>query len=193
MNIIVRNEYRVEAQLSAEELRAYGITYEELDYKNIETRRVLWLLSEKIRSTYGIGINFSGRLLIEVIKEKEDMIRICFSQLSDSLSDEKSVKQLVKSENTPVVAEFSDIEAVLSLLFFVREEFSASFYEKSGKYRLVFNVAQNEKEKLVTQLCEFSEILSFPQLENARCKEHWNCIIENDAVKKLTEAFSVTR
>ncbi len=193
MNIILRNEYRVEAQLSLSELNALGITYDELDYGNIETRRVLWLLAEKIRNSCGFGINFSGRLLIEVIKENENCFRICFSELSDKTSDEKSVKQLVKSENTPVVAEFEDIEAIISGLNFLENADGSSLYEKDGKYRLVLSVSQSEKQKLFLRLQEFSEILPEPLLENARCEELWNCIVKNDAVKKLTEAFSVRR
>ena len=36
MNVTIRNEYRVEAVLTSDELNEYGITYEEIDYKNID-------------------------------------------------------------------------------------------------------------------------------------------------------------
>lgn len=190
MNITVRNEYRVEAELTADELRIYGITYEQFDYKNIETRRVLWSLLDEIRRLYGISLSLSGKLLIEVIKESEDKYRICFSSLPPHGNDLKSVKQLIKSENTPVVAEFCCFEDVLSAALNTEYYDSCSLFEKNGKYRLIFYVPSKEKTELLGKICEFAELSENPSLEKARCEELWNCIITDDAVKKLISAFS---
>ncbi|MBE6790294.1 MAG: adaptor protein MecA [Clostridia bacterium] len=189
MNIIFRNEYRVEAEITDEELDSFGVTYEELDYGNIETRRVLRNIAEKIRMLSGAEINFSGRLLIEVIKERSDLFRICFSRLSNKNGDDKSVKQLVKSENEPVVAEFSDIEDVLlSLPLFERDTLS-SLYEKNGKYRLIAYLPGEKKERLLLRISEFSEVMPEGLTEKARCEELWSCIIEGSALSKLNEVF----
>lgn len=193
MNIIMRNAYRVEVQLSMGELEDLGITYEQLDYKNIETRRVLWLINEKIKSVYGSGFSFSGKLLIEVIKESDDKVCICFSQLSRKEADEKSVKQLVKCDNSPVIVQFSDFEKLLSLCRAVNKAFVTSLFEKTGKYRLVFYVPSGEKEMLFMKISEFSEDVFASRLEEARCEELWCCLIKDNAVKRLTEVFSATQ
>ncbi|MBR3766927.1 MAG: adaptor protein MecA [Clostridia bacterium] len=190
MNITVRNEYRVEAELTADELKIYGITYEQFDYKNIETRRVLWSLLDEIRRLYGISLSLSGKLLIEVIKESEEKYRICFSSLPPHGNDLKSVKQLIKSENTPVVAEFCCFEDVLSAALNTECYDSCSLFEKNGKYRLIFYVPSKEKTELLGKICEFAELPENPSLEKARCEEMWKCIITEDAVKKLISAFS---
>lgn len=189
MNIIFRNEYRVEAELTSQELDSFGITYDELDYGNIETRRVLWNITEEIRNICGAEINLSGRLLIEVIKINEGLVRICFSRISHAGEDDKSIKQLVKSENEPVIAEFSDFEYVIDSLMLLDKDTPSSFYEKNGKYRLILHLPCDKKEKLLLRIPEFSEVVSDSFTEKARSEEMWNCIIEDFAVRKLNEAF----
>ena len=73
MNFLIRNEYRAEIILSSTELESYGITYEEIDYGNIETRRLLWTLKSEVQKRFGYTLPLSGRLLIEVIKEQESI------------------------------------------------------------------------------------------------------------------------
>ena len=64
LNITVKNEYRVEAEISADEMEQLGISYGELDYSSVETRRFLWSVIEEIRGD-GIDVDMSGRVLIE--------------------------------------------------------------------------------------------------------------------------------
>ena len=189
MKVVIPNDYRVEVVLSCAELDGYGISYEEIDYKNIETRRFLWSVTGDIATLSGVRVPLSGRLLIEVIKDAEDEYRICFSSLGAPFSDEKSVKQLVKAETTPLIAEFSDIEYVLKCLPEIRAYEGGALFEKDGKYRMIFDVPPSVREQLVTAVCEFSELLDFSRLEAAKCREYWNCIISEKAVKKLTEYF----
>lgn len=193
MNVLIRNDYRIEAELTATELDEYGITYEEIDYANIETRRVLWALLDKIRNTYGISLSLSGKLLIEVIKESDEKIRICFSVLPPHGCDGKSVKQLVKSENRPVIAEFSELEDVLSLVTHISGDIPSVLYEKNGKYRLMLYTQPEEKNRITGKVCEFSLICENIALEKARCEEMWHCIIPGFAVKRLKTAFSEKR
>lgn len=191
MNVTIRNEYRVEAVLTSDELGEYGITYEEIDYKNIETRRVLWTVLDKIKQRYGVKINFAGKLLIEVIKESGNNVRLCFSSLPPHGCDEKSVKQLVKTENLPLVAEFQTFEDVLSALINI-ENFVADaslLYEKNGRYRMLFYCSADKKSLLYGMLCEFSNVSDASAVERARCEEHWNCIISENAVNRLITAF----
>lgn len=190
MNVLVRNDYRIEAVLSCDELSEFGITYDEIDYGNIETRRVLWALLDRIKSLYGISLSLSGKLLIEVIKESQEKIRICFSVLPPHGSDVKSVKQLIKSENHPVIAEFCEFEDVLSFLLHIPEDTASAFYEKNGKYRLVFYALPDEKNSILGKACEFSDIRENSAIEKARCEELWNCIIPYVAVRKLKASFS---
>lgn len=191
MIITVQNEYRVEAELSETELSRYGITYEELDYKNIETRRAVWSLFDDIKKKSGSDMSLSGKVLIEVMKEKCGLYKICFTRLSPH-TDDKSVKQLVKSENSPISAQFDDFEQLLNVLKIgILNCYESSLYEKNGKYRLVFTSPVEEKKHIILVLGEFSDCKDNAFFEKAECEEHWNRIAQADAVPGLIKAFSV--
>lgn len=189
MNFLIRNEYRAEVTLSSPELESYGITYEELDYGNISTRRLLWTLQNEIQKKYGYRINLSGKLLIEVVKDTEDSIRICFSSLSKKSEDENSVKQLVKGCTAPVIAEFSDFEEMLQAVSVLDGRLKSSLFEKNGKYRILFFLPAESKEELIFCLCEFCDIFENSQKEAAKCSEMWNMIAENNAIGCLHRLF----
>lgn len=189
MNFLIKNEYRTEIILSSRELGDYGITYEEIDYGNIETRRLLWALQGEVQKRYGYTIPLSGRVLIEVIKERDDRVRICFSSLFEKSEDEGSLKQLVKNNACPVIAEFSDLEDMLSASSLLNPGIKSSLYEKNGKYRILFSPLQEEKEVLIFCLCEFSEIFESSPTEAARCSEAWNLLAVNNAVCRLHGLF----
>ena len=189
MIVTVQNKYRVEAELTESELIAYGITYEEMDYKNAETRRVLWTIYDEIKKLGDVSISFSGRLLIEVIKDLPDKYRICFTALDAKDTDRASLKQMIKSEEPPVVAEFSCFEDLLDAVRAIRCEYSGSLYEKNGVYRLICNVPSLHKEKTKNILGEFSVIVKNPIKAQSQCNEFWNCITENDAIKRVNGCF----
>ncbi len=189
MNVLIRNEYRVEIILSFPELESYGITYEEIDYGNIETRRLLWALQDEVQKKYGYSVKLSGKLLIEVIKDSENSVRICFSSLTAKTKDDNSIKQLIKSETSPVIAEFSDFEEMLQALSLLNRTIKSSLYEKNGKYRILFYVSEAEKDELIYCLCEFSEIFGNSPEETAKCTEMWNMIVSDKAVNCLHGLF----
>ena len=61
MRIVTVNEFRVEVTLSPEELREFDITYEQLDYADADTRRVLWTLLAEVRRMNGVALDVSGK------------------------------------------------------------------------------------------------------------------------------------
>lgn len=192
MIITVRNDYRIEAELTENELSEYGITYEELDYGNIETRRALWHILDDIRKKSGRDIGFSGKLLIEVMKENSEKYRFCFTSLSHG-KDSVSIKQLVKSENPPVCTEFEDFEALLNAVAYLTPSKTSALYEKNGKYRLIAEIGLSEMSYFADIAGEFGVCLTESALRKAECLEHWHCLISSDALKTLTEAFSVNQ
>jgi hypothetical protein len=51
--------------LSREDLSQLDITYDTMDYANIETRRVIWTILDRVRASTGRDIDPSGNLVIE--------------------------------------------------------------------------------------------------------------------------------
>lgn len=184
MNVHVRNEYRVEVGLSSEELEGYGITYEEIDYGNIETRRLLWSLTEEIRQKNGINIKLSGKLLIEVMKDTDNSVTICFSSLPDKSTDAASLKQLIRSSVKPVIAEFQNFEELMCAVNHITSDTEGCLYERNGKYRLLLSANESGEALFLPLLYEFGEVYEASAAEAARCEELWR-YITNDAVKNL--------
>lgn len=109
MEITVKNEYRVEVELTDAELSRLGVSFESLDYGKIETRRALWTVVGELRRQ-GVEVRLSGRVLIEAGKT-ETGCRLAITSLPSKTADAKSVKQLVKSPPLPAVFISEDREA----------------------------------------------------------------------------------
>ena len=189
MNFLIRNEYRTEIILSSTELESYGITYEEIDYGNIETRRLLWTLRGEVQKRFGYTIPLAGKILIEVIKEQGNDIRICFSCVPEKSGDGNSVKQLVKSSSGPVIAEFSDLEDMLFASSLLDGNIKSSLFEKNGRYRILLSPAEDKKDEVIFCLCEFAEVCENAPARAAACSEMWNMLAENNAVSILHGLF----
>ena len=56
MKITAENDRCLSVELTGDDMRKLDITYEELDYANIETRRVLWTLLDEARRIAALGL-----------------------------------------------------------------------------------------------------------------------------------------
>jgi hypothetical protein len=82
MKINPVNDYRVEVELCAEELARLGLTFEAMDWADVDTRRALWSLVGMLKEQ-GVNVSLSGRLLIEAGK-LPDGVRLCFTSLPET-------------------------------------------------------------------------------------------------------------
>lgn len=188
MNITVCNEYRLEVKLTANELKAYDITYEDFDYSNIETRRVLWTILDEARHKSGADINMSGKLLIEIGLLEEDGISISFTSLPPRGNNTPSVKQLIKTEENILILETDTLDKCVDAA--VAGSFSgrSALYEKNGVYRLVFYSDSQLTPVLCARICRFGELHSKKnRMLLASTDELWNKIEGENAVGKLLE------
>ncbi|MBQ3537373.1 MAG: adaptor protein MecA [Clostridia bacterium] len=192
MNIFLRNEFRTEVLMSDGELEDYGITYEELDYKNAETRCVLWKLLDEVKQKTGRSIGLSGKMLIEAVKEGKDSVRICFTALSPHEEDPESIKQLIKSANAPSAADFTDFEHMLLASSLLRNVSESMLFENGGSYRLIAYQDAKSKSRNLNILSEFGEVMEDGRYFLAESSEKHRCIIASDAVGVLRTAFSGT-
>ena len=94
MEIRQINEYRVEVALSPEEMDRLGVSFDALDWSDIETRRAVWSVLDVVRER-GVELDLSGKVLIEASRGAEN-VRLCFSVLPQRGAG-VSMKSLVKS------------------------------------------------------------------------------------------------
>ncbi len=80
MDFIKIHDKKLKIALSAEELSRYGLTIAELDYRNVETKRVLWQLLGEAKKT--CGFDASGEsLYVEVYPSRSGWCEIFVSCL----------------------------------------------------------------------------------------------------------------
>lgn len=186
MNIILRNEYRTEIVLSESDLADLAITYDELDYRNIETRRVLWTLLDRVRLTCGRDIDLSGKLIIEAAKEEGNTYRISFTSLPQTDENEVALRQFIRSESPAAVLEFDSLDSAVNAAAHCGFEGQSSLFVLGGKYRLVIHPARGERRAVLARLSEYGTLIpDTGRTAAAECGEHWRRIAEKNAVEKL--------
>ena len=185
MRIVPVNEYRVEVTLTEQDLEAFDITYERLDYADPDTRRVLWTLLSDIRRSGCADLDLSGRLLIEVTRETDGCCRVCFTVLPSKDGQSASVKQLVKTETPPVVLECAGLDNAVRAAAASRTDAPSALYHRSGRYRLVIRVPSGERTAVALRLCEYGELPPRPAVLAAECEEVWQCVMADNAAETL--------
>jgi len=67
MRIEAITRRKIVVELSAEDMTNLDITYEALDYASVDTRRVIWVILDRVRECTGCDIDPSGQLLIDAM------------------------------------------------------------------------------------------------------------------------------
>lgn len=184
MNITVKNEYRVEAEISADEMERFETDFASLDYSSADTRAFLWKILDEIRAD-GIDIDMSGRVLIEAFDNGTGGCVIAFTVLPNGEKDSPCVKQLVKNVCDSALILSDDIQPLID---FSRAagEVRSDLYFCDGNYNLfVFPDGQN-KTTIARILPEFYGVSSGAvRLKLASCRERGRLIRAEDAALML--------
>jgi len=67
MRIEAITRRKIVVELNQEDMNTLDITYDALDYTSVETRRVIWVILDRVRETTGCDIDPSGQLLIDAM------------------------------------------------------------------------------------------------------------------------------
>lgn len=115
MKIEANGEEKITVTLSHEDMHRLDITYDEMDYSNIETRRVIWTVLDEAKRVLGKPINTDGRLLIQVSPADDGGCLMLFTQMP--LLESKSKKRLImKKDCEPILFEPFDKNAFLDCI-----------------------------------------------------------------------------
>ncbi len=151
MNIVVVNEYRVEAELTGEELESLGVSFEKLDYADVETRRVIQTVLGEIRDA-GVDFSLSGRVLIEA-QRLPDGCRFCFSLLEDAAP---GLRQLIKRPRLPCVLVCEDRTALRRGLRRLAPVAGTTVYARGDRFYIY--VRADADETALCRAAEFGEL-----------------------------------
>lgn len=175
MKIDSNNNGKITVALSPEDMNELDITYDELDYSNIETRRVIWTILDKAGQTLGKSIDTNSRLLIEVAPLNEGGCVLHFTFLP--FSDLKTKKRLImKKEAEPVLFTAFDESAFLDSFKALRalseRVKSVESYKYKNKFHFVIYPELTFSDSIIFVLCEFGECLTCSRDEIANICEY---------------------
>ncbi len=188
MRIEAITRRKIIVELSAEDLSSLDITYEALDYASIETRRVIWIILDRVRETTGCDIDPSGQLLIDAMPRPSGGCILFFTLRGGCLepfgSSAPPEQVLRKQEQLLVVFEFPGVNALLDCaVSYARacaEEHrrliaASEVYARGGKYRLLLCPTQ-ELTKVRRFFSEFGAFCGEDGYAANATREHWKRI-----------------
>ena len=160
MKIEANGEEKITVTLSHEDMHRLDITYDEMDYSNIETRRVIWTVLDEAKRVLGKPINTDGRLLIQVSPADDGGCLMLFTQMP--LLESKSKKRLImKKDCEPILFEpfdrnaFSDcIETLNNLKSSIR---AIEIFKLFNNYFAIIHPKTTFSEAIEFCLCEYGE------------------------------------
>lgn len=182
MKIKAQTDNRICIELTNEDMVELDITYEELDYSNIETRRVLWTLLDEARHELGRNIRLTQKMLIEAVPNDKGGCTIYFT-VTDEPYGKNGKKYLVKHGGAKTVCQSSDIDnigALSRLLFAAGTTVKSELFTDGEKYRLVISPDLSQQGNIDATICEYCDICDEATI--AHTYEHWKLLASPDAV-----------
>ena len=175
MKIESNGEEKITVTLSQTDMNDLDITYDEMDYSNIETRRVIWTILDKARKTLGKSVDTDGKLLIEVSPSEDGGCILHFT--NSPLGDSKSKKRLImKKEAEPILFCPWDENSFLDCLKIapkLKDFIKASEpYEYNDSFYIIFRPKLTFSEKILHILCEFGNACISTEWEISKLYEY---------------------
>ncbi len=105
-------EEKISVTLTKNDMTDFDITYDEMDYSNIETRRVIWTILDEAKRVLGKSVNIDNRLLIQVSPADDGGCFLQFTQLPEA-TDTKRKRLIMKKEAEPLLFKAFDTNAFI--------------------------------------------------------------------------------
>lgn len=182
-------EDKIIVDLTKQDMLDLEITYEEMDYSTIETRRVIWTVLDEAGKALGREFDPSRRMIIEAMPKNGGGCVLSFTIL-DGKRKYLPKQQLLKKPHEKIMCEFENADSLFRAAHAAGTEsrkLSSSLYENGGKYRLIVSSAE-DISGIRRCFSEFGSCEDCHPLECDFTKEHWNEIIGENALDRILKA-----
>lgn len=197
MKIEAPQENKIVVELTAGDMTELDITYEEMDYGNIETRRVIWTILDRARHTLCRDIDPSEKMLIETIPTSDGGCMICFTVLSREIKSAHFRHSLrINKEQTAFTYAFDNLRDLTNCAVRLRESGTAlpksSLFLLDGTYLLhLQSTLPSGHYKAL--LSEYGTSFGDGAHSGRFLREHGKLLAENDAIEKLTLGYKAVQ
>ena len=189
MKIEAPQENKIVVELTAQDMAELHITYEEMDYGNVETRRVIWTILDRVRTVLQRDIDPSGKLMIESIPTRDGGCVLFFTVPKEDAGP--FVRQPVRLCRQPstLLCAVDTPDDLFRLARHLRQALKplppSSLYLWEKRYVLLL------QDGMCTPVCrtilaEYGTVCADNALAAAVLCEHGKLLAEHDAVEKLT-------
>ena len=178
-------ENRITVDLTKQDMAELDITYEEMDYSTIETRRVIWTLLDEAGKALGKELDPSRRMIIEAIPKSEGGCLLNFTLL-DAKRRISTQKQLLKKQSESIMCEFDSLDTLYRAAESCPECHESNLYEMGGKYRLII-CGLCDSGNISRYFSEFGRVAGCDSLSCGHVNEHWNLLAEGNALAMLKQ------
>ena len=177
-------EDRIIVNLSKQDMLELDITYEDMDYSTIETRRVIWTVLGEAGRFLGRELDPSRRMIIEAAPTPDGGCTLSFTIL-DGRKKSVSQKHTLKKQSESIICDFENLDDLFRAAEEIRrsgESPRSCLFELDKTYRLILSCSS---EALNGVLSEFCRIKSCTKLLNDFTNEHWHLLVSEYAVEKM--------
>ena len=169
------NDSRIVVALSDEDMRELDITYDEMDYQNIETRRVIWTVLDKAQQSLGKPISTDGRLLIEVNPTESGGCTMCFTVIPQH-NTVQSAKPVMHKGTEPLIFCADDENACIDAYKRLKAESSKTDGVECcsfcGKIYFIIRPKPMQAAFLACILGDYGEVLTDNRAAAFKLREH---------------------
>ena len=179
-------EDKIIVDLSEQDMLGLNITYEEMDYSTIETRRVIWTVLDEAGKALGRDFDLSRRMIIEATPKRGGGCTLSFTML-DERKPQSSRKQFLKKQEKYILCEFVNADMLMKAADCLKNLDSvthSSLYGQNGKYRLLL-IGSEDMPKIRQSCSEFGSVQNCSELVCSFTKEHWDELVRENAVEKI--------
>lgn len=152
--------------LSRDDLTELDITYDAMDYANIETRRVIWTILDRVRSYTGKDIDPSGNLMIEAAPDSNDGCVLMFTVPASCTR----VGTVISKANPSQIFEFDSINDLLDVISAVGK-CEKKIFTNGKKFRAEFSAEKTALYRRVIE--EYGRFVGNDCITAAVTYEHW--------------------
>ncbi|MEG0570484.1 MAG: adaptor protein MecA [Oscillospiraceae bacterium] len=194
MQIELIDENTVKVIISKSDMSDFKITYEEMDYKNVQTKKIISKAIEKIKSETALDIT-SSKLFVEAFPYIDGGCILYMNVIELKSQTIGTKKRYRTSFDTPIIYTFDNIDKVVNVSKRLIENYnhvilkSSLFFCKKKYYLLLYTYFKMD-DKIGSALKEYGSFFGKGAIPSAIVKEHAKEIIETYAIETLTKYIS---
>lgn len=189
MKIEPLDDKTVKVVLSKIDMDSFKLTYEEMDYKKPDTRRVILKLIDEIKKEVDIDLS-QGKLFIEAFPYADGGCILYVNILEQAKSPSGAAKK--NSFDTPLIFVFDNLASLCAIASKLNKRYSHVILKNSlflleDRYYLLLYTYFKMDDQLTQILSEYGQFAGKGSVRSSLIKEHAKELIHSDALRVIEQ------